>query len=227
MKILLIDSDRDVVAAIDRALRREGYRVVVASAIEEARVQLDVDAPDLIILGANAAIAQVCSFISEFRHISTTPIVVIGVDPDECAIVRSLDSGADSYLPWPFAMRELMLRVRKLLCDRLRTHLPREQVQQLAVGDLLIDLAAYRVLKNGIALRLTRLEIEMLHRLVQSTGTWVELRSLAECIGRNRSVGHTAHVKTHVSHIRRKLNDAGGHAISIRAVPRGGYVLSV
>jgi DNA-binding response OmpR family regulator len=229
MRILLADDDVDFAQLMSYALMRQGFRVTTAYDGSQALRRWQLDAPDLVILDLimpQVGGVEVCRRI---RQESSVPIIMMSGRHDEAAIVSGYEGGADDYIVKPFSHRQLIVRIDALV-RRVSNGKPNgrdhNHTGRVAVGDLVIDPAAFQVWKAGSLLSLTRLEFRVLHRLVQSVDRLVETQDLATFAWQSPSDGDAALLKTHVSHIRQKLSGAGGTPIEIRAIPRTGYILS-
>jgi DNA-binding response OmpR family regulator len=229
MRILLADDDTDFVQLMSYALLRQGYRVSTAYDGSQALRRWQAETPDLVILDLVMPQLDGVEVCRRIREESSVPIIMMSGRHDEAAIVRGYEGGADDYIVKPFSHRQLIVRIDALIRrvshggQNGREHNP---TGRLAVGDLVIEPAAFQVWKAGVLLSLTRLEFRVLCRLVQSADRLVETQDLATFAWQSPSDGDAGLLKTHVSHIRQKLTSAGGAPIEIRAIPRTGYILS-
>jgi DNA-binding response OmpR family regulator len=135
--------------------------------------------------------------------VSEVPVIVATARDDEREIVRVLDAGADDYLVKPFAAEQLEARVRAVL----RRSTSQTTEDTLAVGGLVIDLAAREVLLEGESLELTAKEFELLAYLAERPGTIVGKRELLAEVWRQPYGGADKTVDVHLSWLRKKLGE--------------------
>ncbi len=228
MKILLADDDSYLVDVTTYALMRRGHTVVSAFDGMQALQRWSAEQPDLVLLDAATPRLDGLEVCRRIRQSSTVPVIITsarGEDPD---LVRGYECGADDYIVKPFSVRQLLLRV-----DAVMRRVAGAPVDgdgaitgRVDIGDLMIDLSAFEARKNGVRLSLTRLEFRILHCLARQAGQLVDTGRLATYAWRSPGSGDATLLKTHVSHIRQKLSDAGGDPVQIRAIPRTGYILS-
>jgi DNA-binding response OmpR family regulator len=229
MKILLADSDHDALELTAYALERRGHEIVPTRDAAHALARWRAENIDLCILAEALPPTGGLELCRQIRAASLAPVIVYGRDRDEAAILAALEHGADEYLAAPFSLQQLTLRVDALgrrvgtVAAQERPERPGERVR---VADLLMNIAAFAAHKNGTALRLTPLEFRILHALAESSGNVVAVNELLRHRRGGPPCDESTVLKTHVSHIRAKLTDAGGEALAIRAIPRVGYILS-
>src|SRR5579884_1034826 len=160
--ILVVDDEPALRATVHYNLRREGYGVYLAEdgpgAVTAARaVQPDLNILDVMLPGLDGF--QVCRTL---RDESTVPIILLTARGEESDRVHGLDVGADDYLTKPFAMRELLARVRAMLrrAQMVQAAPPVQVAPPLNAGDLCIDLARRQASRAGLPLSLTAKEFD-------------------------------------------------------------------
>ena len=229
MKLLLADDDTDLLDVTAYALRRAGYVVVTATDGQEAVDRHRDERPDLVLL--DLALPRLTGFEAcrRIRERAATPVILLTARTDDDSVVQGFAAGADDYVTKPFSHRQLAARVRAVL-DRARGGLISEPAGELVVGDLRIDAQAHEVTIRGARVRLTPTEFRLLRILAINAGRVVPSGRLVEhAWGYER--GETTLLKTHVSHLRRKLGLGAGGAerpgdVRIRTVAWVGYALS-
>jgi DNA-binding response OmpR family regulator len=227
MKLLLADDDTDLLDVTAYALRRAGYVVVTVTDGQEAVDRHRDERPDLVLL--DLALPRLTGFEAcrRIRERATTPVILLTARTDDDSVVQGFAAGADDYVAKPFSHRQLAVRA---VLDRARGGLISEPAGELVVGDLRIDAQAHEVTIRGARVRLTPTEFRLLHILAINAGRTVGSSRLVEhAWGYDR--GETGLLKTHVSHLRRKLGLGTGRAerpgdVRIRTVPWVGYALS-
>src|SRR5215216_3211014 len=215
MRILLADEDGDFTQVMSYALTRHGYRTSTAYDGAQALRRWLAEAPDLLILGLAMPEADGLTVCSRIRAQSSVPVIIMGVRSDEATLIAAYEAGSDDYIVKPFSHRQLILRIEALTrrgSVAQGTH-TRSPAAQLAVSDLTIDPAAFRVRKAGVLVPLTRLEFRVLQRLMHDADSLVDMQDLASFVWQSPSDGDAGMLKTHISHIRQKLAIAGGEPI--------------
>lgn len=228
MKILIADDDADLVDMVSYALFRRGHHTVAAADGAHTLLRVLGDQPDLVLLSAEMTGADGADVCRRIREQSSVAIIMLGADAGEAGLIHAFECGADDYIVKPFSVRQLSLRI-----DALMRRVSGAQIQtnghagsRMDIGDLVIDPASFEARKANAPVLLTRLEFRILYCLVQNAGMLVETQRLANYTWQSDGSGDATLLKTHVSHIRQKLADAGGDPIEIRAIPRTGYILS-
>ena len=229
MKILLADNDHDALDLTSYALERRGHKVVAARDTAQALARWRSDGADVCILAETLPPAGALDLCRQIRAGSLAPVIVYGRDRDEAAVVAALEHGADEYLATPFSLQQLTLRVdalaRRLAADGGASR-PAVGGERLRVADLELNLAAFAASKNRIAIRLTPLEFRILYALAENAGTVIAVDDLTRHRRGGAICDESTVLKTHISHIRAKLVQAGGQPVQIRAIPRVGYILT-
>jgi DNA-binding response OmpR family regulator len=228
MKILLVEDDPDLVDLLTYALRRHGYTVVAAVDGEQALARPATDEPDLVLLDVKLPKLNGFEVCRRLRQRAPTPIILLTARDEEADILRGFQAGADDYVTKPFSTKQLAARMQAVL-RRYRQEPQREAPRQLRAGDLVLDLQAHQVTIADKLVQLTRLEFRILHLLALNEGQVLPYSRLVEYIWGYPSEGHPTLLKTHVTHIRQKLQWAtsGGRGQGrITAVPGVGYRLA-
>src|SRR5436189_5572045 len=165
MQILVVDDEPAVRDSLDRALRLEGYKVELAADGGEALEALADDSPDAVVLDLMMPKVDGLEVCRRMRAAGDrTPVLVLTARDAVTHRVKGLDAGADDYLVKPFALDELLARLRALL-RRSGTSAPG---QVLRFSDLTLDPVAHQVQRGDRVIELTRtefllLELFMLH----------------------------------------------------------------
>jgi DNA-binding response OmpR family regulator len=223
--VLVVDDDAAIREALERALRLEGFAVSTAgggrAALEEvarrppAAIVLDVTMPDL---GGRAVCARLRA--DGLR----TPILILSARDEVEDRVAGLQAGADDYLVKPFAVEELVARLRALLRRGGELQPAADANGALKVGDLELDPAARTVHRGAREVELTRREFELLEVFARNAGIVLARERLLELVwGYDWSADGNV-VDVFVSYLRRKL-EAGGEPRLIQTVRGVGFVL--
>jgi two-component system response regulator MprA len=167
MRVLIVDDDPGICESLGRALRREGYEVGVAQDGEEALRAVADRAPDTVVLDVSMPKLDGLSVCRRLRAAGNhVPILVLTARHSLGDRVAGLDAGADDYVVKPFALEELLARLRALL----RRAAPVNGADALTLGDLALDPRARAVTRAGHAIELTRTEYELLELFLRNPG---------------------------------------------------------
>ncbi|MCL7456912.1 response regulator transcription factor [Micromonospora echinofusca] len=203
MRILLVEDDRRVAAALSAALTRRGYEVEHAATVAAA---LCAAPCDLVLLDLTLPDGDGTDLCRELRRRSSQlGIIAVTARGEERDRVLGLRLGADDYVVKPFSMTELQARIEAVL--RRAAHAVPER-NLIEVGPVRVDVAARTVTVEGRAVALTRKEFDVLLSLARQPGVAVARdRILLDAWGTTWGDGHT--VEVHVGSLRGKLGDPG------------------
>lgn len=222
MRLLVVEDEQDLAAAIARGLRRHGYAVDVAHGASAAEEKLRGAGYDLAILDWNLPDGtglELCRRMvaGEFPTLeSKRPRVLLLTARDDIDDrVAGLDAGADDYVVKPFAFAELAARARALL---RRDEAPNPV---LSVGDLTLDPARFVAERNGSPLSLTSKEFSLLEFLMVHADEVMPQEKLLEHVWDEMADPFTNTVRVTVSNLRKKL----GEPPIIETLAGRGYVL--
>ncbi|HVJ92771.1 MAG TPA: response regulator transcription factor [Labilithrix sp.] len=219
-RVLVIDADASLRAALASALTEAGHEVEAASSGTSGLALARVSAPDVVVFDIalpDGDGVELCRAMRKDSSVGRAALLVLTAGSEEERRVAAFESGADDYLLKPHSMRELLLRVRALA--RRRSFPPPTEV--LSVGALQIDRAARRVSVGGAPIVLTRREFDVLLCLADRAGR-VQTRDalVATVWGEIADSGRV--VDTTIKRLRRKLGTAGPSICTVRGV---GYKL--
>lgn len=219
--ILVVEDDRSLSETLAYNLRREGYTPVViesaADAIERARAQhVDLVLLDLMLPGGSGI--DVCRGIRAF---STVPIIILSARDEDVDRVLSLEIGADDYVTKPFALRELLSRIKANL-RRVEMD-TRTAETQLTWGSLVVDISRHEVSARGVSVALQPREFDLLVYLLRHPGQVLTRTRLLQTVWGHDFVGERT-VDVHVRRVRAKLEKVSVLDV-IRTVHGVGYVL--
>ena len=228
MKVLAVDDDVDHLDLLTYALRREGYSVLTAVDGEQAVRGFESENPDIVLLDANLPKLNGFEVCRRIRLNSEIPVIMLTARDEEEDIIRGLQGGADDYLTKPFSAKQLITRMKTVL-RRCQADRYREPVSELTVGDLKLDLQSHEATKDGQLVQLTPLEFRILYLLAMNAGRVIPYSRLVEYAWGyygDYNTRDSSMLKTHISHIREKLNLRSDQKGGIRAVPGVGYSLA-
>ncbi|KYP11240.1 MAG: DNA-binding response regulator [Limnobacter sp. CACIAM 66H1] len=217
IRILLIEDDRELGKALRNSLSTEGHSVVTAASLSEAKALLanqpSGQAFDLYLLDLGLPDGDGKSFLELARREGNAPVIVISARPNEGSKIELLDAGADDYLVKPFSVGELLARIRVALRHRGNLAQPATLLYQR--DGLNIDLLKREITLNGVEVKLTPTEYELLARLVRSAGQAVSHRQLLADVWGPEYLEHTQYTRLYVGQLRAKIekNPADPHFI--------------
>ncbi len=222
MKVFVVDDDAAVRESLGRALRLEGYEVELAADGAEALERLDSDGVgvDLVVLDVlmpNVDGLEVCRRIR--RSGSRLPVLMLTARDEVADRVAGLDAGADDYVVKPFALAELLARVRALLRRSAD-----EAVDVLHFGDLELDPATREVRRDGGSIELTRTEFALLELFMLNPRQVLTRSIIFERVwGYDFGFGSNS-LDVYIGYLRRKT-EAGGKPRLIQTIRGVGYAL--
>jgi len=224
VKILLADDDTDMLDVTAYALRREGFNIVVATDGVQALRRWRSDDPDLVLLDVSMPRVNGFEVCRQIRQTATTPVIMLTAAADEDHVVQGFIYGADDYVTKPFSPKQLAMRIRAVL---RRTKGAPEPVPagELRAGELVLDVEGHLVRRGSVSTQLTPLEFRILYILATNIGRVVSFGRIVEYAWGYDGADPTM-LKTHVSHIRRKLGLLRGQPGDITVVHGVGYSLS-
>jgi two-component system, OmpR family, response regulator len=220
MKLLVVEDDAKIAAALRRGLTAEGFQVETADdglvGLWRAREgAYDLILLDILLPGRNGY--RVCADLRADGD--TTPILMLTAKDGEYDEAEGLDTGADDYLRKPFSFPVLVSRVHALLRRAALGEPP-----PLSVGDVVLDLRTRRVRRGTAEVPLTAREFDLLVYLVRRAGSVVSKRQILDGVWDDDFAGDPNVVEVYVARLRRKLDQAAG-GITIETVRGAGYRL--
>jgi DNA-binding response OmpR family regulator len=218
--IVVIEDDPNIADLVDLYLRREGFRVVQASAGATGIDAVSRERPRLVVLdvglpGDMDGLA-VCRAL---RADSDVPVVMLTARDGEIDRVLGLELGADDYITKPFSPRELVARVRAIL--RRSESGGRQRARAMSVGGVEIDVERREVRNDGAPVAMTAREFDLLAFLAENEGLVLSRRQLLDGVWGADWYGDDRTVDVHVRQLRKKL----GAALPLATVWGVGYRL--
>ncbi len=219
-RVLVVEDDRSVREAVERALAFEGYEVLTARDGAEALSAVMNEEPDVIVLDVMMPLIDGLEACRRIRaRGDTTPILMLTARETVSDRVAGLDAGADDYLVKPFALEELLARLRALLRRAQGT-----TTEMLTVGDLAMNSATREVRRNGELVELTKTEFDLLELLMQNSGIVLNRSVIYERIWGYDFETSSNSLDVYIGYLRRKT-ESGGRPRLIHTVRGVGYVI--
>ncbi|MDA8268526.1 MAG: response regulator transcription factor [Actinomycetota bacterium] len=220
-QVLLVDDDAGVLRAIERALVIHGFEVQTSSDGSDALRMLAARAPDVVVLDVSMPDVDGLEVCRRLRAAGDpTPVLMLTARVAVGDRVAGLDAGADDYLVKPFALEELLARLRALL----RRAGPTRVNAMLRYGDLTLDTGTRRVTRGDRPIELTRTEFALLHLLLRHPGQVLTREVISADVWGYDFGPASNSLDVYIGYLRRKT-EAPGEARLIQTVRGVGYVL--
>lgn len=232
MKVLLADDDPQIVRALTVTLGAVGYDVVSAADGAEALRLAISEHPDVVVLDLGMPRVDGVSVIEGLRGWTQVPVLVMSGRTGSADKVEALDAGADDYVTKPFAMDELLARLRALT---RRVPAASEQQPVVAFADVVVDLGARTVRRTpsdagagggggaGVEVRLTPTEWRLLDLLVRHPGRLVTRETVLTEVWGPHHTRDTGYLRLYVGQLRKKLEPVPSRPRHLLTVPGMGY----
>ena len=201
MRVLVVEDEADLASTLSRALGEAHFAVDIASDGDEAQFMLGEVSYDAVVLDLMVPKRTGWTLLQDLRHSGArTPVLILTALDAVADRVKALDLGADDYLPKPFAISELVARLRALVRRAGGNPAP-----VLVVGDITIDRAARLVYRDNVPVDLTAREYSILELMVRHRGTLVTRSAICEHIYSESSDVFSNVIDVHIAALRRKL----------------------
>jgi DNA-binding response OmpR family regulator len=201
--VLLVEDERSIAEPFARALARNGFSTSVARTGAEAIDLFHELAPDVVVLDLALPDGDGRDVCRQLRRCSDVPIIMVTASGTVTDRVVGLELGADDYIAKPFAVAEVVARIRAVL----RRGSPASAQDTISIGAIRIDLGARRVWLAGREVNLTRKEFDLLVRLGRDPGRVVTREALMSDVWDVNWFGSTKTLDVHIAWLRRKLGD--------------------
>jgi two-component system response regulator MprA len=219
-RVLIAEDDDAVRRSVERALRFEGYEVLAVENGERALIEAAKEPPDAIVLDIMMPLLDGMAVCRKLRAAGdSTPILMLTAKHDLEDRVAGLDAGADDYLVKPFALEELLARLRALL---RRRELPAD-AGSLRLADMTLDPAARTVRRGDRMVPLTKTEFDLMELLLMNSGIVLSRSTIYERIWGYDFETTSNSLDVYVGYLRRKT-EAEGEPRLIHTVRGVGYV---
>lgn len=224
-RILIVEDEKKIARFLELELMHEGYEVATAN---DGRTGLDKAlswSPDLMILDLMLPELSGIEVCRRLRHESDVPIIMLTAKDDVSDKVMGLDMGADDYMTKPFAIEELLARIRVGLKKRRASMETSSAPAVLSAGLLRLDPASYTVSYGGTPISLTKKEFDLLKYLMQHRGQAVTRDALLSDVWGYDYAGDTNVVDVYIRYLRHKIDEPFGIK-SLHTIRAVGYMFS-
>jgi DNA-binding response OmpR family regulator len=219
-KVLIVDDEPIVREIVVRYLERDGYVTLEAEDGEHARALLESDRPDLVVLDVMLPGMDGLELCRWIRARSELPVILLTARGEEADRIVGLELGADDYVTKPFSPRELAARVRTVL---RRAGAPAAAEERLSFDGLELDAERREVRKQGVELKLTAKEFDLLWFLASHPRKVFSRDQLMSRVWGYEAALDTGTVTVHVRRLREKIEDAPSHPRFLQTVWGVGY----
>lgn len=199
MNILLVEDNKSIIEGLDYAFTKNGYQLSAKTNIEELNNYLTSNTPDLIILDVSLPDGNGFDFYENNLQKKDIPVIFLTACDDENDVIKGLNLGAEDYITKPFSIKELLVRVNKILTRNKKSLVVR-------IKDISFDFDKMIVYKEENIIDLTSLEMKILYLLFENLGKVVRRNTILEKIWEwtgNDVDDHT--VTVYLKRIREKL----------------------
>ncbi len=224
MKLLLVDTDRDLIEMLSSWLKTVGYEVYRAYTLEQAQRIWEEQEPDLVIIETTMEGEEGLVFCSDMRTTYDTLVLALTDASDSQYEIRCLESGVDAYLRKPFFPGQLLAHIHAL-SRRGRSMHAAPTPSILTIGPIRIDAVSSKVSINGKTEYLTPIENKLLRFLAINANNVCTGSQIVSHIWGFSNYGDTRLIKAHVQHLRQKIEkdpNNPSHLLTVRGV---GYSL--
>jgi two-component system KDP operon response regulator KdpE len=211
-RVLVVDDEPQILRFLRASLGASGFEVIEAETGADALKRAAADAPEVLVLDLGLPDMDGKEVIRSLRGWSEIPIIVLSARAREAEKIEALDLGADDYVNKPFGIGELLARLRAALRHRLRRQ---GETPIVKTGDLKIDIARRKVMRDEYDIHLTPKEFDLLRLLAQNAGKVVTHRQLLQTVWGPAHLEDTAYLRVFIGQLRRKIDADDGTTASL------------
>ncbi len=218
-RILVIEDEEDLQAVLEYNLKQAGHDVVVKGTGHSGLKAVRERRPDLILLDImlpDISGTEVCKTLKRSVDTRTIPVIIASAKGEEIDRVLGFELGADDYVVKPFSVRELLLRITRVLARGAVVEAEPRAV--LEFGVLKLDRDAHKLWVDGVEVELTALEFKLLLTLYERRNRVQSRAALLDDVWGIKADVTTRTVDTHVKRLREKLGPAGDYVETVRGV---------
>ncbi len=222
--VLIIEDDDAMLRFLRNALQEQSLRLVEASTGKDGLGKAASVNPDLVLLDLGLPDMDGLEVLRQLRGWSRTPVIILSARGQEQDKIKGLDAGADDYLTKPFAVGELMARIRACLRRQVLIEQPLgEPVFQ--TGELRVDLLKRQVFVGDREVKLTPIEYRLLTEFVKHAGKVLTHRHLLKEVWNIRNETQLHYVRIFVHQLRQKIEEESSRPTYLQSEPGVGYRL--
>ena len=215
--VLVVEDEESYQEALKVGLTVEGFVVVSATTLSQARALIETTKPDLILLDVMLPDGSGLDLSREICETKKIPVIMVSARTEELDIVLGLEIGAADYVTKPYRLRELIARMRVVL----RRPAIESNEEIINFGNIRLDLTRRTVEKNNVAIELSRKEFDLLTLFATRLGQVVTREVCLDTLWWGLELSDTRTLDTHVKRLRQKIEDEPAdpkHLLTIRGV---------
>lgn len=220
--ILIVEDEDSLGILLTYNLENEGYEVRLCTRGDQVDMYIAEKSPDLILLDwmlPGVSGIEICRQLRQKSDTRNIPIIMTTARGEEAERLRGFDVGADDYLVKPFAMKELMARIKAVL----KRSAPDQMTDRLEIGDIMIDNVTRRVWHNEIEIDLGPTEYKLLKYLMRRKGRVFSREQLLDNVWGHDVYVDERTVDVHIGRLRKALKVGEGSLNPIRTIRGAGY----
>lgn len=222
--ILVVEDEEKIGRFLELELIHEGYRVIKAVNGRDGLEKAESGQADLMVLDVMLPELNGFEVLRRLRKSSDMPVIMLTAKDEVMDKVAGLDGGADDYMTKPFAIEELLARIRLALKKRVGASSIQGDKNLLTCGALTLDIARYEARYGGNLVELTHREFELLRVLLENKNIVISRDTLLEKVCGYDYMGETNIIDVYVRYLRSKLDDVYGVKL-IQTVRGVGYCI--
>ena len=223
--VLIVEDEPQIRRFVRTALEAQQWQVVEAGTMKAGLIEAGTRRPNLVILDLGLPDGDGVDYLRDLRTWSQVAVIVLSARTDEADKIAALDAGADDYLTKPFAVGELMARVRAALRRGQRSS--DSGSSTFTFGDVVVDFMARRVQRAGVVVHLTPIEYRLLGVLIANAGRVLTHRNLLREVWGPMHSERTHYLRIYMGHLRQKLETDAAQPRHIVTETGVGYRLVV
>jgi two-component system KDP operon response regulator KdpE len=220
VRVLLVDDEAAILRFLKPALEANGYEMGTTGTVAEALKHIAAKAPDIVLLDLGLPDGDGKDVIRRAREWSDIPIIVLSAREREAEKIEALDLGADDYVNKPFNVGELMARVRTALRHRMQR---KAELPIVRIGGVVVDAVRHRVSREGMEIKLTPKEFELLAFLARHAGRVVTHRQILTAVWGPAHADDTQYLRVYVGQLRQKIEERPDDPQIVLTEPGIGY----
>lgn len=199
--LLLVEDEPSYQDALSVGLTVEGFVVVIASNLAEARARYAETNPDLVLLDLMLPDGSGVDYCRELVGQTSTPVIMVTARTEEIDVILGLEIGASDYVTKPYRLRELVARIRAVL----RRPNPTGSDDRITLGNVVVDLSRRTCMKDGVGIELSRKEFDLLALLASRRGQVVTRDEAFDALWWGADLSDSRTLDTHVKRVRQKI----------------------
>lgn len=219
-RVLVVDDEPQIQKLLKTALTAAGYDALIAGTAAEALRLLASAAPDVVILDLGLPDRDGKDALKDMRAFSKTPVIILSARDRETEKIEALDLGADDYVEKPFGVGELIARLRVALRHAMS---PSALSDRIVVDGLRIDIDKRLVSRDGLAIRLTPKEFDLLAVLARNAGRVLTHRHILAAVWGPAHVEDIQYLRVLMGQLRAKIERDPTQPVIARTEPGVGY----